>query len=453
MKKFFGFVVCGLLLGTLGLMSVGTGGCGGSPDEATIKASGDTTKTTPSGDTTQEGDSGDAVIPPSGGTTGGTTGGAVPSVFDLVLHYPTADQTGVDISTTLVLNFSNPVDKASLNSALHLAPSGGGAAAAFTVAPFVGPDGEVPSAAMITLSAPLAPTTAYTASLTTDAKGIDGSALVASRSFSFTTGAIVTSENPEVTTVSPANGSTDTTSYNIIVTFSEAIDYDHFKNTAGHLVLSPPATFTTALISGTQNKTILVTFEPPLKTNTSYTVTIDKDAVKDMLGNKMAADFVWSFKTKACGSGKGQIPCTEECGAGKGKKPCPDETLQVLASSVLNSQKIQVSFSRDMNFTFMKANDSIRLYNIGGTLGFPFPVSGTIEQVDPKTYNWVAAAPLPDSDTDYNLKVIGMDSSVITDANQRYKYAARSTDGKAMAHGYSRDFACGSGKGKIPCGE
>jgi hypothetical protein len=452
MKRFLGSLVCGLWLGAVGLLSLGAGGCGGSPDEATIKASGGTTKTTPSGDTAPGDDSGEAVIPPSGEATAGATGGTTgPSAFDLVLHYPTADQTGVDVSTALVLNFSAPIDKTSLSSAFHLAPSGGGAEVAFTVSPFVGPDGEVPSAAMITLSAPLTPMTAYTASVTTAAKAVDASPLAADRSFSFTTGAAPTSDKPEVMTVSPADGSTSATSFNLLITFSEAIDFDHFKNTAEYLNTTPVAYFTTTLVAGTQNKVVLVSFDPPLKANTSYTIKIDKDAVKDMTGNLMEADYSWSFKTKVCGSGKGQIPCVEECGAGKGKKPCPDETLQVNYSAIVNNTTIEVNFNRAMNYQFMKNNGSVRLYNIGTII--PVPLDGTLNQVNDSTYRFVTSQPMKDVDTPYTVIVIGMDSSIITNANDRYKYAARSADGKAMAHGYSKNYECGSGKGKIPCAE
>ncbi|HSA59657.1 MAG TPA: DUF4215 domain-containing protein [bacterium] len=79
MKKILSLVVCALWLPVVASLVLGAGGCAGSPDEATIKASG-TTKTPPTGDTsgpTAGAGEKEEVITPTGETTtgGATTGG------------------------------------------------------------------------------------------------------------------------------------------------------------------------------------------------------------------------------------------------------------------------------------------------------------------------------------------------------------------------------------------
>src|SRR5207302_7413311 len=113
---------------------------------------------------------------------------------------------------------------------------------------------------------------------------------------SFTTGATPDTTRPTVSATVPATADTGVAiSGKIAVAFSEAMD---------PLTITP-VTFTlqqgTTAVAGTVSYAgVTATFNPvsTLAPNTTYTATVTTGA-RDLAGNALAANFVWSFTTGA----------------------------------------------------------------------------------------------------------------------------------------------------------
>ena len=138
---------------------------------------------------------------------------------------------------------------------------------------------------------PLAANTVYTATITTGAKDASGNGLVTNYTWSFTTSTI-----PSVISTDPGNGDINVPLNKIIAAgFSKAMDPTTI-NALTFLVKQGVTPVTgTINYSGT-----VATFTPTvfLTANTVYTATITTGA-KDLTGNSIAANYVWSFTTLA----------------------------------------------------------------------------------------------------------------------------------------------------------
>jgi cytoskeletal protein CcmA (bactofilin family) len=183
--------------------------------------------------------------------------------------------------------FSEAMDPLTINITTFTLKGPGGAVVPGTV-------GYIGTTATYTPTVNLAPNTFYTAAVTTGAKDLAGNALAANYSWTFTTGAVPDITAPTVISVIPLNNAggvaTNTT---LTATFSEEMD---------------PLTITTATftlkqgvnaIAGTITHTgTTATFTPAssLSGSTQYTATITIEA-KDLAGNALASDYVWSFTT------------------------------------------------------------------------------------------------------------------------------------------------------------
>jgi hypothetical protein len=140
----------------------------------------------------------------------------------------------------------------------------------------------------------LAANTVYTATVTTGAKNIAGDAIAANKVWSFTTVVL-----PEVSSTDPLNNAVAVAQNKIVsITFSKAMD---------------PLTFTTSTFTLKQGTTSIAgavaysgttaTFHSTnnLSTSLVYTATVTTGA-KDVAGNAIAANKVWSFTTAGAGS-------------------------------------------------------------------------------------------------------------------------------------------------------
>jgi hypothetical protein len=171
-------------------------------------------------------------------------------------------------------------------------------ATSFTVTP--GVSGTVTHDASNTLftftpSAPLAVSTLYTATMTTDAKDLFGNALANNFVWTFTTGATSCTPPPPPTVISvaPPTGAAGVCPNTVITaTFSEVMDPVTLNATT--FTVAPGVTGTVAL-DGTGR---IATFTPSssLALSTVYTATITTGA-QDLVGGALASDFVWSFTT------------------------------------------------------------------------------------------------------------------------------------------------------------
>jgi len=145
----------------------------------------------------------------------------------------------------------------------------------------------------------LAPSTTYTATVTTGAKDLAGNPLATGFSWGFTTGVAADTTPPTVSSTVPASAATGVASNQTInATFSEVMD-PLTINTANFLVAGVTGTVAYNVVSRT------ATFTPAsnLAANTVYAATITTGA-RDLAGNALASNFAWSFTTAAATSGQ-----------------------------------------------------------------------------------------------------------------------------------------------------
>ncbi len=167
--------------------------------------------------------------------------------------------------------------------------------------------------AIFTPAAPLSNTTGYTATMTTAAKNVAGTALANDRTWTFTTGAAADNTAPLLLSTNPSDTQIAVPSNQIITaSFNEPMDATTICGPAGLTVACPVASFTVTCgapcvnpnpagvvtYSGT---TASFTPNSPLEASTTYTATITG---KDLAGNALVAGVVtnpWTFTTGAAG--------------------------------------------------------------------------------------------------------------------------------------------------------
>ena len=151
----------------------------------------------------------------------------------------------------------------------------------------------------------LASNTTYTATVrggATDprAKDLASNALSSDQVWSFTTEIDATA--PTVTTTSPANAAVNVSrTANVTATFSEPMDSATINGTTFELRDPANALVAAAITYNTTSRVATLDPASTLAYNTIYTATIKGGAadlrVKDVSGNALAADRVWSFTT------------------------------------------------------------------------------------------------------------------------------------------------------------
>ncbi|MDD5224148.1 MAG: Ig-like domain-containing protein, partial [bacterium] len=141
---------------------------------------------------------------------------------------------------------------------------------------------------------PLAPNTIYTATITAGAKDLADNALANDYSWSFTTGEIPDTTPPEVSSTTPLNGAAEVAlNAPITATFSEEMNPLTISTTTFSLLNG-----TTPVPGAVTYVGVTALFIPtvPLAPNTLYTARFN-NMVKDLAGNVMAANYVWTFTT------------------------------------------------------------------------------------------------------------------------------------------------------------
>jgi methionine-rich copper-binding protein CopC len=217
--------------------------------------------------------------------TTGTVAIIPPTITDTS---PANNDVDVPTNTKISMTFSKAMDKIVTAGAISANP-----AVTWTTAWSVGD-----TVVEFSPSADLSATTKYTITTTTAAKSADGANLANQHTFSFTTAAGGDTTPPTVKSTDPTTDAKDVDkAKKIAITFSEAMDK---TVTAAAVSISPGSITTRAWDSTSKVLTLSVT----MTDGTKYTVTISTSA-KDQAGNKMAADYVFSFTTKAGGGGGG----------------------------------------------------------------------------------------------------------------------------------------------------
>jgi hypothetical protein len=209
--------------------------------------------------------------------------GVRPSVSSTI---PLSDAVNISISSKITALFSVPMDAATMTAANFTIKLG-----TTSVAGIVS---YSDSTITFTPTVAMTPSTLYTANITTGAKDKNGLSILTNYTWNFTSGLAPDVAKPTVTLADPLNNATGVAINKLIaVTFSEPMD------AATLTALTYKVMQGTTSVAGAVSYTgSVATFTPAasLAYSTIYTVTVATGA-KDMAGNAIAADYVFSFTT------------------------------------------------------------------------------------------------------------------------------------------------------------
>ncbi len=220
-------------------------------------------------------------------TTGTAPDTTAPTV---TLTDPAHNATGVAINKRIAATFSEVMDPLTIHTSSFTLTGPGGA-------PVLGTVVYTGLVATFTPNANLAGNTTYRATITTAARDLAGNPLATNFQWSFTTGAGADTVAPTVTATDPGSNATGVpTNQKVAATFSEGMD-PLTLNTLTFTLTGPGATPVTGIVTYVGQT---ATFTPTvnLAGNTLYTGTITTGA-KDLAGNPLGANFVWTFTTGA----------------------------------------------------------------------------------------------------------------------------------------------------------
>lgn len=216
----------------------------------------------------------------SGGGGGGIS--SIDLIRPTILQVlPANGAANVGTTTPIVITFSEPMDKTSVQGAFSL--TGGTNAGTLDV------NG---STATFTPSAltPFSPNTVYTATIAATAKDVAGNSLASEFHWTFTTGTGPDVTPPTVQSYAPTGSSVGINS-TIAMTFSEPMDTASISATFSLKQGSTNVPGTFSFVGET------AVFTPnSLEASKTYTATIT--AAKDLAGNQMTAPVTWSFTTE-----------------------------------------------------------------------------------------------------------------------------------------------------------
>ena len=259
--------------------------------------------------------------------TTGTTAATTPAVIATV---PVNGASGVPTNQAVSATFSEAMNPATIGAASFTLTGPGGSAITGVVT-YV----AAGSTATFTPAAMLAPSTVFTATITTAAKDLAGNSLAANYSWTFTTGVSPDITKPTVTATIPINGATGVPPNQAVsATFSKAMNAATLTN-ATFTVTAPGGTAVAGAVSYAAVGN-LASFTPTanLAANTLFTATITTGAM-DLAGNALAGNYVWSFTT-------GALPDTTP--------PTIVNTFPANgATNVALNQTVSATFSKAMN--------------------------------------------------------------------------------------------------------
>lgn len=216
---------------------------------------------------------------------------AAPTVISTV---PVNLATGVPTNQALSATFSVAMTPATIDSATFTLTATGGASVTGTVSYIA-----AGSVATFIPAVDLAPSTQYTATITTGATDLEGTALAANYVWTFTTAASSTGVPPTVISTIPVNTAIDVPPNQIVsATFSTAMNPATINSTTFSLT-GPGATAVPGLVAyAAVGDTLTFTPTSNLAPNTLYTATITTGA-QDLAGTALVSNYVWTFTTGA----------------------------------------------------------------------------------------------------------------------------------------------------------
>jgi hypothetical protein len=206
---------------------------------------------------------------------------------------PADGATGVARNRKFSASFSEAMDPATITAATVMVSAPGQVSVPGTV-------GYVGTTMTFTPAAPLAADTTYTVTITTGAKDAGGNPIAANFVAAFTTGATSDTTAPDVSSTSPADAQTDVfNNKTVAATFGESMD--PLTITAANFRLTGPggAPVTGTVTYDASSRIAALRPASDLAPNTTYTSRISGGAngAKDLAGNPLASDKVWTFTT------------------------------------------------------------------------------------------------------------------------------------------------------------
>ena len=319
---------------------------------------------------------------------------------------PANGAVAVPLTQIISATFNKAMDPASITSSTFLVTGPSGAPVNGTVT-YTG------TTASFTPAIPLAPTTLYTATITTGATDLLGIPLTANFPWSFTTGTV-----PTVISTIPINGAINVPlNQKMIATFSEAMS---------PATITAPGTFTVAPsaggapVAGTVSyvaaaNTAIFTPAANLTASTHYTATITT-AAQSAAGNPLAGNFAWSFTTGIAAN----------------------TTAPIVVSTVPASGAIDVPTNTILTATFSKPMDPTTITAAGTfTLAVAGPdgaaVAGTVQYAGTSA-TFTPASTLP----------------AATEFTATITTAAEDLTGNALAANFVWSFTTGAGPDTTP---
>lgn len=200
---------------------------------------------------------------------------------------PAPNETGVAITSPVIITFSETINPATFNAATFSLTAGGLS---------IGGTYSVNNAvATFTPSSSLSYSTLYTAAISPGIADTVGNPMASEYSWTFTTAAAPDTAPPTVTGVSPGINATNVPlTATVTATFSEPVDTSTV-DTSTFLLKDPDGIMIPGMVTYSG---LTATFTPSadLLHNTTYTAAVTT-GVRDLAGNPMSADYVWSFTT------------------------------------------------------------------------------------------------------------------------------------------------------------
>ncbi len=330
---------------------------------------------------------------------------------------PDAGATAVTLNQAIAVTFSQEMSGPSMEASLMvLGPDG---------SPVSGVVDSAGGTATFTPSGNLMADTTYQAVVTTEATDTSGAPLAYPYAWSFTTGAVRDSTKPTVTSTDPIDVAVEVpTNQRIVAMFSEQMRPASLSR--GSFKVTQPGG--AAIRGAVSYKYGAASFNPThdLTSNTHYIATITT-RVKDLAGNHLASDYVWSFDT---GANPDLVQPTVTT-----TNPISD------AAVVPISQTVNATFSKVMNYASIN-NRHFHLKWAGGR------VRGTIALFYDAVNQVTIASFVPKAD----LKVDTLYTSTITRAVR--DLAGNRLGGNQPNGNYVWQFTTGSmaGLSTVPLG-
>jgi hypothetical protein len=282
-------------------------------------------------------------------TTGASSGATAPTV---TFTSPANNASGVPINRKITATFSQAMVPSTITTSTFTVTG----PAATPVAGAITYD-TINNIATFAPASNLASNTLFTATITTRVTNLSGTAMANNFVWSFTTGATPDTTAPTVIFTNPANAATGVpVSQKIAATFSEAMDSSTITTTTFTLAqgTTPISGAVTYAAAGTT-----ATFTPSsnLAANATYTATITT-GVRDLAGNALASNFVWSFTTGSA----------------------LDTTPPTVVSTDPANNATGVCINKAINATFSEAMDPATINTATFTVAGPAsaPVTGTV---------------------------------------------------------------------------